>query len=144
MIETSSQPPPKDEAEVHARIEGILKCHFSDLKTKPSITKPIKNFVPDSGIPSIRTLIEYKYVQTKEQARILVDQVLADTRGYHSTAWGSLVFVIYETHRVYSEDDWKRHLRECDLDDSFSVVVLQGEEATPLVVAPKRTNQKSN
>jgi len=52
--------PPQNEDDVHLRIENILKCYFQDLKTKPTLSKPIKNFIPDSGIPSIKTLIEYK------------------------------------------------------------------------------------
>lgn len=48
---------PRSERDVHVRIEGILKCVFPDLKHKPALTKSIKNFEPDTGIPSIRTLL---------------------------------------------------------------------------------------
>src|SRR5205809_3587279 len=57
---------PKNEKDVHLRIEAILKCVFPDLKHKPTLSKQIKNFEPDSGISSLRTLVEYKYLSRKE------------------------------------------------------------------------------
>jgi hypothetical protein len=56
--------PPADESEVHSRIEAVLRCVFPNLRHKPAIGKPIKNFEPDTGLPSVRTLIEYKFVAT--------------------------------------------------------------------------------
>lgn len=118
---------PEKEAHVHDRIEAILKCHFADLKRKPSLTKPIKNFEPDSGIPSAKTLIEYKFVTSKSEAKIAVDQILADTRGYRSSQWKNLLFVIYETHRVMPEEDWSQLLKECELGKNYDVMVLSGD-----------------
>jgi hypothetical protein len=118
---------PCREADVHDRIEAILKCHFSDLKRKPSLTKPIKNFEPDTGIPSTKTLIEYKFVTTKVEAKRVVDEILADTRGYRSSQWRNLLFVIYETHRVMPEEDWIQLLRDCELGSSYDALVLSGD-----------------
>lgn len=118
---------PKNEADVHDRIESILKCYFSDLKRKPSLTKPIKNFEPDTGIPSTKTLIEYKFVNSKKDAKLVVDQILADTNGYKSPQWKNLLFVIYETHRVLPEKDWKALLHQCELRDNYDIVVLPGD-----------------
>lgn len=123
---------PSREADVHDSIEAILKCHYSDLKRKPSLSKPIKNFEADSGIPSTKTLIEYKYVTTKAEAKRVVDELLADTSGYRSLQWKNLLFVIYETHRVMPEEDWTALLRECDLESNYDAVVLSGD-AKPVV-----------
>lgn len=120
---------PAKEADVHDRIEAILKCHFSDLKRKPTLTKPIKNFEPDTGIPSTKTLIEYKFVSNTIDAKRVVDEILADAHGYKSTFWKNLLFVIYETHRVMPEEDWCALLRECELGSSYEVVVLSGDAA---------------
>ncbi len=132
--------PPKNEAEVHDRLEGILKCHFGDLKRKPSLTKPIKNFEPDSGIPSSKTLIEYKFVSTKAEARIVVDQILADTHGYHSPHWRNLLFVIYETSKVFPEEEWKNLLKQCGLGGNYDAIVLSGDAIPSTAV---RTPKKS-
>jgi len=90
---------PSDENDVHLRIEGILKCIFPDLKHKPTLTKQIKNFEPDTGIPSIATLIEYKFLASKKDVPRIADEVLADTRGYVSNDWKRFLYVIYETHQ---------------------------------------------
>ncbi len=118
---------PKNESDVHNRLEAILKCHFQDLKRKPALTKPIKNFEPDTGIPSTKTLIEYKFVNTKAEAKRVVDEILTDTSGYRSPQWRSLLFVIYETHRVLPEEEWLQLLKECDLEENYDVIVLSGD-----------------
>jgi hypothetical protein len=121
--------PPQDEATVHRRIEGILRCVFPDLLHKPRITKPIKHFEPDTGIPSIHTLIEYKYLSSPEQVGSIADELLADTRGYSSKDWTSFIYAIYETSPIRRENEWRQLLRACELDARTIVVVLTGEAA---------------
>jgi hypothetical protein len=118
---------PKGEADIHTRTEGILRAVFPDVRTKPPIGKPIKNFEPDTGLPSIKTLIEYKYIESKADAKLVSEQVLADTRGYTSKDWSRFIYLIYETHRIESEKKWNRHLQECGVPANASVIVLQGE-----------------
>jgi len=127
---------PACEQDVHNRIEGILKCYYPDLKTKPAISKAVKNFQPDTGIPSIKILIEYKYVTTQEDAKRIVDEILTDTQGYKATEWHKIIFVIYETIRTYSESDWNNLLKDCE---PHEAIVLQGFSKNPQV---KKTRKK--
>jgi len=131
--------PPADEADVHNRLEAILRCMFPDLLRKPRLTKPIKHFEPDTGLPSLHTLIEYKFLSSPTQAATIADEILADTRGYHSREWTSFVYVIYETARIRPESEWRQLLRACDIDQRTTVVVLSGESPAPKV--PKRTRK---
>lgn len=119
--------PPPDEPTVHRRLEGILRCVFPDLIHEPHLTKPIKHFKPDTGLPSISTLIEYKYLSSPAQVSAIADEVLADTRGYSSRDWTSFIYVIYETARIRPESEWRQLLRACDIDSSTTIVVLSGE-----------------
>lgn len=119
--------PPANEAELHVRIEGILKSVFPDLKSKPRITKPIKNFEPDTGLPSLRTLVEYKYITNDIEAKRIADEILADHGGYRSPEWDSLIYVIYETKRIRPELEWNNFLRANGVPESSIVIVLQGE-----------------
>jgi REase_DpnII-MboI len=114
---------PGDEAAVHVRIEAVLRCVFPDLIRKPAITKPIKNFEPDTGIPSLKTLIEYKFISNSSDAKCVSDEILADTRGYVSPEWNRFIYVIYETRRIKSEKQWIQHLRECEVGPNTGVVV---------------------
>jgi len=118
---------PQSERDVHIRIEGILKCVFPDLKHKPTLNKPIKNFEPDTAIPSIETLIEYKFLSRSDDVATIADQVLADTRGYTSKDWKRFIYVIYETNRFRREKEWVQLLRQSGVLENTTVVVLSGE-----------------
>lgn len=117
---------PKNEKDVHVRLEAILKCMFEDLRHKPTLAKPIKNFIPDTGIPSIQTLIEYKFLKESEQVGKVADEILADTRGYNSPEWKSFIYVIYETSRFRPEYEWHQLLRSSGVLESTSLVVISG------------------
>jgi len=132
--------PPSNEPEVHKRIEGVLRCVFPNLKHKPQLTKPIKNFEPDTGLPSIRTLIEYKFISSKSQAKTVADQVLADTRGYISSEWETFIYVIYETRRIKPESEWKQLLKECDVQNT-EIIVLSGEPIEKKVIRSKKARK---
>jgi hypothetical protein len=129
---------PANENDVHLRIEGILKCVFPDLKHKPSLSKQIKNFEPDTGIPSIETLIEYKFLSRKEDIPRIADEILADTRGYSSKEWSRFLYVIYETNRFKPEKDWNQLLIQSGVPENTTAVVLSGEP--PKLKKKKRTN----
>jgi len=118
---------PKNERDVHMRVEGVLKCVFPDLNHKPTLTKQIKNFEPDTGIPSMETLIEYKFLSRAEDVSMIADQVLADTRGYVSNGWSRFIYVIYETNRFRPEDQWIRFLKESGVPKTTAILVISGE-----------------
>lgn len=129
--------PPRDEKTLHQRLEAVLKCLFPDLVTKPRLGKPVRNFEPDTGIPSLRTLLEYKYQTARSASGRIVQEILADTRGYHSSEWSSIIFVIYETARFQSEAQWRQLLVAAAIPDNVSVVVMSGVDS-PSVRAAKR------
>jgi len=118
---------PQNEDQVHSRIEAVLRCIFTDLRHKPTISKPIKNFEPDTGIPSLKTLVEYKFVESRQDVKRVVDEVLADTRGYVSQKWNKFIYVIYETRRLKPESEWKHMLRENEIPESTEIIVICGE-----------------
>ena len=118
---------PRNETDVHVRIEGILKCLFSDLKHKPVLTKAIKNFQPDTGIPSLNTLIEYKFLSEKTEIGRIADEVLADTRGYTSKDWNRFLYVIYETNRFRTQKEWNHLLKQSGIQENTTIIVLSGE-----------------
>ena len=94
---------PTEEADVHNRLEGVLGCVFPDMERKPVIGKPIKNYIPDTGIPSKRTLIEYKYITDAAEGKRVLDEILTDISAYTSERYDHFLFVVYETDRVFPE-----------------------------------------
>lgn len=133
---------PKSENDVHIRIEGILKCLFPDLKHKPSLTKAIKNFIPDTGINAIETLIEYKFIANEAEVARVADEILADTRGYVSNDWKNFIYVIYETKRFKKEAEWNQLLSQSGLSENTTVVVLSGEPVRKKYKKRYHTNSK--
>jgi hypothetical protein len=121
---------PCSEADIHGRIEELLGCFFRRILHKPTLPKPIKSFVPDTGLPSIRTLVEYKYVASSEDAKRIVDEILADLGGYQSEDYDRFVFVIYETHRCVRHNDWEDVLNQSKPTTPIRVVLLKGIEPT--------------
>lgn len=127
--------PPKNEGEVHDRIEAVLRCVYPDLLRKPPLPKPVVSFIADSGIPSISTLIEYKFMSQESQAGQIANEILADTRGYSESGWGRMVFVIYETKRFKTPFEWRQLLATCGLTTNVQLIVLHGEEPIQKPVA---------
>lgn len=127
---------PSSEKDVHVRIEGLLKCIYPDLQTKPRLSKPIKSFEPDTAIPSLKTLIEYKYITNRTEGKKILDQILADISGYQSDDYNNFIFVIYETHRLFPKGDWARVIENCKPQNQIEFVVMKG------VASPKKTTKQ--
>ena len=118
--------PPKNEKELHLRLEAILRSIYPTLFHEPPLLKPIKSFRPDTGIRSLRTLIEYKYISSQAESKRVVDEILADRAGYSSREWKRFLFVIYETKRIKHEKEWEQLIRESDISSNTKIVVLPG------------------
>lgn len=122
--------PPCAEADLHHRIEELLSCYYADLLPKPAQPKPIRGFVPDTGIPSQGTLIEYKYLDAPEQSGAVIEQIFADLAGYQSHAYPNIVFVIYETGRFWRRDQWQAAIDQAKPRQHVNTVLLRGYPAT--------------
>lgn len=140
---------PTEEADVHNRLEGVLCCIFPDMERKPVIGKPIKNFIPDTGIPSKRALLEYKYITDQEQGKRILDEILADISAYTSDRYDHFIFVIYETQRVFPEKKWADHLAADGIGERVQIILLKGvpptaEDAQMAKQASDRLRQKKD
>ncbi len=117
---------PDSEKELDEFMENLFKPIYPDLLSTPTLPKPIKNFEPDTGIPSLRLLIEYKYVASKEHVKQVADEILADTAGYKSRDWAYFFFIIYEQRRFMPEEKWNDFLRQCGAAENTWVFVIHG------------------
>ena len=108
----------------------VLKCTYGDLITKPALSKPIKGFVPDTGIPSLKTALEYKFIENEREGKEVLDEILADIGGYRCEAYETFVFVVYETIRLFPEDEWKTAIEASEPRTNVEVVALHGTVPT--------------
>jgi hypothetical protein len=131
------------EDDVHNRIEGILKCAYPDLKRKPPLAKKIKGFIPDTGIPSLRTFIEYKFINNEKEAKAVLDEIFSDISGYKDHEYDRYIFVIYETGRVFNRSDWEEAVASAQAKEIIDVIVLQGSHFTDLDKARREKAMES-
>ncbi len=127
-----------EEKVLHWRVENVLRCVYPDLIHKPTLSKPVKSFEPDTGIPSLQTLIEYKFLDSEEKVKQVADELLADTRGYMSEEWTSVIFAVYETKRYRSEEQWNQLFEKAGVDPArMQVIVISGETPDPKKNSPE-------
>lgn len=120
---------PASKADIHDRIEAILKCHFDDLKRTPVLLRPPRHFAADSAIPSLKTLIEYQFVDTLPTATRVAEYISA---GIHSTCpqWEHLLRIVYETRPFLSEEEWIASLQDGEPGRPYSIIILTGDKST--------------
>lgn len=121
---------PTEEADVHDRLESVLGCVFEDMERKPVIGKPIKDYIPDTGIPSKRALLEYKYITDALAGKRVLDEILADISAYTSDKYDHFIFVIYETDRVFPERRWTDHIAANNVGEHVQIILLKGSLPT--------------
>jgi len=129
---------PRSEAQVHERIEGLLKCLYSDTEHKPRLSKPIKGFEADTGIRALRTLIDYKFITSLEDAKRIIEEIFADIGGYQTDDYDRFIFIIYETSRLVRIDEWTRAVEASKPRSAIQIVVLKGSGATGKVMTRKQ------
>lgn len=126
---------PANEDDVHNRVEKVLECLYSDVRHKPPISKKIKGFEGDTGLPELSTLIEYKYIDSSYVRKQAFEQILADIGGYQCKEYKNFIFVLYETMRFSNEEEWKLAIKECNPPNPVEVVLLKG-------IPPNTSNQR--
>lgn len=89
----------KQEMDINRLAEALLLPLYPDLNSNPSLTLPESYRQPDSAIPSLKTLIEYKYIATKGDVSKTIDAMQADIRNYAQEPWKHLVFVVGQVKR---------------------------------------------
>ncbi len=131
---------PGSEDDIHVRIEGMIKCLYPDVITKPRLSKPIKSFDPDTGIPSLKTLIEYKYIKSLDDGKKIIDEILADIGGYQTDDYDKFVLVLYETHRLFPLSDWTRAIEKSRPPNPIEIILMKGVHPSKKVSKSKRTS----
>jgi hypothetical protein len=133
---------PSNEDDVHNRIEKALECIYSDVRHKPPISRRIKGFEGDTGLPELSALIEYKYIDSFKAKKQAFEQILADIGGYQCKEYKNFFFVMYETMRFSSEEEWKLAIEECNPPNPVEVILLKG--SPPLTGSRKGHRRKGD
>lgn len=118
-----------DEATLDRFAETVLRGTYPELNSNPSIELPTSYTLPDTGIPNIGLLIEYKYLRGEsdfsEHAR---DEMQADIRNWAGTQkWTGLIFCVYQQRVFFSEESiYKTLTKDSTTFKHLSVVLITG------------------
>lgn len=97
-------PPPESEDVVQRILWIILRSHFDQIVRHDTLPKfAAKSYIPDFGVPDLRTLLEVKFVGTKTEVARIQEEILADVPGYLNDATDYdfiVVFVYDEAHKL--------------------------------------------
>lgn len=92
------------ESDLDTLAEAILLPLFPDLNSNPSLGLRESYRLPDSAIPSIHTLLEYKFISNKADIKKIIDVIQADIRNYAQEPWKNLIFVVGQND-PYTNDE---------------------------------------
>ena len=101
-----------DEASLDKLIEAFLTPIFPDLNSNPSLTLAESYRQPDSSIPSLKLLLEYKFIKNRTEIRKVIDEAQADIRNYAKSPWECLYIIIGMTEAFITKDKIEMSLLE--------------------------------
>ncbi len=121
---------PQNEAKVRAAVRNVLELCFDDVVKEIPIPKNIKTYKPDIGITSLMAAAEYKFIDSKAEAKKSLDEIYADMKGYHGRYdWRSFYAVFYMTEQFYSQREVEEEFRLVKAELSWTPIVVVGPGA---------------
>ena len=117
------------ESDIQNIYDAILPAIFPYSKNKPpGITSPIKNYIPDFGIIDIKTLIEFKYINSPRDLPKCIDEICADMANYsRSKDWENYIVLFYCDKHYATEDQLITQFSSIPTSDKWIPVLVVGE-----------------
>ncbi|MGB9991015.1 hypothetical protein [Pseudoduganella rhizocola] len=128
---------PTSEAEVRNAVFEVCSYSFPDAIKEVGIPKLLKTYKGDLGIPSLRTMVEFKFITSPAEMKAALDGVYADMKGYNHPDWDTFYGVFYMTEPFYTQDDVEREFKFVGADRSWTPIVVQGRGARKIKSAAK-------
>lgn len=117
---------PKNESEVRNTVLDICRYSFPDAIKEVGIPKILKHYRGDLGVPSLRTMVEFKFIDSTAEMKAALDGVYADMKGYRHPDWDTFYGVFYMTGPYYVQEDVQREFEFVGADRSWTPIVVQG------------------
>ncbi len=125
---------PENEADVRKAVYDILIHLFPDTVREVPITKVSKTYKPDIGIKSIKTAVEYKFADSKEEVKKCIGGIYEDIKGYAgSEDWKFFYAVIYMTEAFFTQAQINAEFEISKVDNNWKpiLVIGRGERKKP-------------
>lgn len=125
---------PTNEADVRNAVLKVCNYSFPDAAKEIGIPQILKHSRGDLGVRALRTMVEFKFVNTKDEMKIALEGVHADMMGYRHPDWDTFYGVFYMTGPYYIQADVQRQFEFIAADRSWTPIVVQGNGARPIRV----------
>lgn len=117
---------PKTEADVRNAVLRVCQYAFPDAKRETPIFQRISHYKADVTVESLRAVVEFKFVDSREEMKTALDGVYADMRGYRSAAWESFYSVFYMTGPFFTEQEIDEEFRYVGADRTWEPILIVG------------------
>ena len=118
---------PRNEAQVRQEVRKVLGFCFRDVVREIPISKNLKVYKPDIGVTSLMAAAEYKFIDSKADAKKSLDELYADMKGYPGRYdWRSFYAVLYMTGPFYNQKDVEEEFRVVKAELSWTPIVVVG------------------
>lgn len=119
---------PSNEAVVRNEVYKILIHVFTDTVRELPITKISKVYKPDIGIKSLKSAIEYKFVNSETEAKTAIGGIFEDIKGYEgSEDWTTFYAVIYMTDHFLTQDQIEAEFKLSKVPHNWKPIVVFGK-----------------
>ncbi len=102
-----------DEKTLQEFIYPILKSQFPDLEDEMHFSSyAASKYIPDFGIPSLKLIIEAKYLRRKADWKTFQRQIHDDILGYSNSSqiYKKIIFFIYKDSHIIEPDKFRKDL----------------------------------
>jgi hypothetical protein len=118
---------PSSEAQVRNAMLEVIRLGFEDAYKEVPIRKRFKTYKADIGIPSLRAVIEYKYVKSSDEMKACLDGIYADMKGYSGEdSWRIFYAVFYMTEPFFRQDEVEKEFALVTAELNWIPVVVSG------------------
>jgi hypothetical protein len=118
---------PSNESEVRRAMRVILKSVFPDTVSEMPISKVMKVYKPDFGVPSLRAAIEYKFCDSESEVGRAIGGIYEDVLGYAgSHEWEWFYAVFYLTDSFATPEHIAEDFRLGDVAKHWKPIVVVG------------------
>ncbi len=123
---------PTKEADIRRVMHSHLEAMFPDYSRTATVTKPLMSFHADGGVPSLRALIECKFVPSATSVSTAVHGLTEDLSGYGgSREWRHFYSVVYLTAPFATEGQFSRALGASGNAGNWTTILVTGPGKGP-------------
>jgi hypothetical protein len=118
---------PESEADVRSAVFEVLQFSFRDAAREIVLAKILKTYKADMGVKSLAAVAEYKFIDSKSEAKSTLDGIYADMKGYGGDHnWRSFYAVLYMTKPFFTQRDVDEEFRLVKAELSWTPIVIVG------------------